>query len=334
MSDVPVAAQATDEYAAEIARLSGDTVPEKVEPTIAEPVEPIAKAVEQDIFDPSTLTGAAKAQWDATQKALETERRRAQDFEERFSRLHGKMSPLQKELDRLKARPNQPRPAVTAPPAKAEPPASRETPLQRWTKHKETYGDEAAAIEELIESVKRDEQGRYQSLEQRYAALEQKLSQITDKELPEKFQLIERIQQERENEFIAKAQGSVLETHPDWNEHIQLEETGGQIKITHVSEAMQAWLDNQPDRIVEMFGSDDPKECIWVMNQFKRDQAKPEPQVDSSQQTAATELQAKREKNLQSRAVSSTLGTGMARVDPSKMSDADRYALDMQKLTG
>lgn len=321
----------TPDYAADIARLTGDAVPEKVEK--AEVVqEPIATPVVSDIFDPNTLPPSAKAKWEAVQKELEAERRRAQDFEAKYAKIHGQVSPLQRELNRLKS---QPAIARTAPPARAEPPVTKETPLQRWQKHKETYGDEAAAIEELIDSVKRDELGRYQSLEQKYAALEQKLAQITEKELPEKFQLLERIQQERERESLTKAQGTVFEAHPDWNEHIRLEPGDDGPVLKYASEALLAWADTQPEHISDMFMSDDPEECKWVMSLFKRDLKEQTTQVDSDQQkTAATQELQKREKNLQSRAVTSASGTGMARVDPSKLSKEDQYALEMQRLAG
>lgn len=327
MNDVNVAAQATDtpDYAAEIARLSGDAVPDKVENVVPD-TEEVAKVAESDTFDPATLSPTAKAQWDAAQKALETERRRAQDYEERFNRLHGKMGPLQTELNRLKKTTQRP---ANAPPAKAEPnkPVSRET-LQHWVKHAKDYPEEAAAIEELLKDRLRDELGRFQPVPDEIAALRKELAELKEQQL---YPLLEA----RENEVIAKAQNSVLEAHPDWSDNIRIEEEDGKVVITHVSDALQSWLDEQPDRIVAMFGSDDPKECIWVMNQFKRDQVKTEvAQADTSQQTAATQIQQQREKNLQSRAVASSSGNGVARLDPSKMSDAERYDLDMKKLMG
>lgn len=322
MSDVNQVAPA--DYAAEMAQLSGETAPVVEQAVETTPV--VDNAVESDTFDPSTLSPSAKAHWDKQQQAIESERRRAKDFETRYATLHGRVSPLQREVERLKRQQTQaPRPAPAAPA-----PVSKES-LQNWDKYRSELPDEAAAIEQFLKAQLRDELGRFQPIPEDVAALRKELAELREKELSPRFQELDQIREAREQEYVAKVQGEVLGKHADWNDHFQFDfDENNQLRILHESPQMAAWLDTQPKAVIQALMSDEVEECIWAMDLFKASIAV----AEQPNTQAATELQQKREKNLQSRAVTSTAGLGMARQDPSKLPDKDRYELEMKQLLG
>ena len=173
MSDVNQVAPA--DYAAEMAQLSGETAPVVEQAVETTPV--VDNAVESDTFDPSTLSPSAKAHWDKQQQAIESERRRAKDFETRYVTLHGRVSPLQREVERLKRQQTQaPRPAPAAPA-----PVSKDS-LQNWDKYRSELPDEAAAIEQFLKAQLRDELGRFQPIPEDVAALRKELAELREKE--------------------------------------------------------------------------------------------------------------------------------------------------------
>lgn len=292
-------------------------VKEEVKPEGAE----VAKPVESDTFDLTTLPPSVKSKWDALQTELANERRRAQEFEGKYAKIHGQVSPLQRELNRLKMQPA----TAKAAPAKAEQPVTKEN-LAHWMKHAKDYPEEAAAIEELLKDRIRDELGRFQPIPEDIAALRKELAELKEQQL-------QPLLEARENEVIAKAQNSVLEAHSDWMDHIRIEDDNGKVVITHVSEALQNWMDGQPDRIVAMFGSDDPRECIWVMNQFKRDtkpvSAEPAQVTDEKVLNASRELE-NRKKNLA--ALVAPKAEGAPRVDAGNLDEEELFEARMKEL--
>ena len=295
------------------AHFDKEVVPEAA-PSATPAAEPVANVEESDTFDPSTLSPSAKAHWDKQQQAIESERRRAKDFETRYATLHGRVSPLQREVERLKRQQTQaPRPAPAAPA-----PVSKDS-LQNWDKYRSELPDEAAAIEQFLKAQLRDELGRFQPIPEDVAALRKELAELREKELSPRFQELDQIREAREQEYVAKVQGEVLGKHADWNEHFQFDfDENNQLRILHESPQMTAWLDTQPKTVVQALMSDEVDECIWAMDLFKshlKEQAAPVQPVQD-QSTRARNLHAQ---------IGPKVTAGGPRVDNSGVSDADQF---------
>lgn len=290
----------------------------------AEPKQEVAKPVESDTFDPATLSPSAKAQWDAVQKELETERRRAQESEKKYALLHGRVSPLQRELDRLQKQKQIPPRTAQAQPAKPEQPVSKET-LAHWVKHAKDYPEESAAIEEFLRERLRDELGRFQPIPEDIAALRKELADLKEQQLQPLIRA-------REDELTTRAQSTVFEVHPDWNDHIQYKEVDGQVVVSHLSDALANWAEGQPARIVDMFGSSDPEECKWVMSYFKDSlkAANPPAQAPDEKVVQASKELENRKKNLA--ALVAPKAEGAPKVEAGNLDEEELFEARMKEL--
>lgn len=332
MSDTQIVADTNadeaSKYADEMAALSGEKVSSVSEPdtkqsdTQEETIDVVDNVAESDTFDPETLPPSAKARWEQTQNELREAQDRFREADLERKSLKGRVPSLQRQLQQYEAEHKQQRAAAPAPPQiKKDQSAAEYLSSPAWQKHKTDYPEEAAILEEGFANLDRQHQERYAQLEQRLGQFEEQLGPRISAVDQMRAESIER---------VAQAETATLDSaHSDWDQHFSLVPDGDTWAVGKVSKAMEDWLESQPEFMIDALCSTKAADCIWAMDLFK---------AATGQQSGATmqasTVKESRQHNLAKRSTYGSNGTGMARVDPSKMSPADAYAMEMRKLSG
>ncbi len=293
------------------------------EPVKAEASQPAPAAT---AFDAGSLPAEAKAHL----AAMEERARRAEAKANEWSgRVPGLQRQLAETTNRLAALEKgaagksasvsgQPAPAT---PASASAPATVEFDSPEWKAFERDLPEEAKAIKAQMANLA----GR---LEQRIAALDQRLSQDVNPRLG----MVDSILAERDEQEFRAEQRALTEKHPDWLQHIALDPEGNP---TRMSEPFRAWFEDQPGAVRQLLRSGQAKDAIWLMTRFKQDTQIAAPAVAQPAPPASSATEdpdrSRRRENLLRGVPPSVNSPGVARVDPATLSTSERFDYEMRE---
>ena len=285
----------------------------KPEPEVTQPETPpeAVATPEEESFDPSKLTGAARRAWDDTQEALR------QADQERKS-LRNRVPYLQRELEKYR-KPAQPQAQRTEAPSVAE----QRTRSPRWQKYAAEYPDEAAALDEELSA--RDKENaelreKVSRLEKAYEETQPRLSALDD------------LRAAHEQQQVQAEVASLNQAHPDWPQHVRFNTDG---ELTHASEPMWDWWQQAPEEVQDMLRSSSAAKSAYAYGLFKsylREQHSAQVSHESQAKVAEAERVAQARKAALANQVPPSVSTpGVARIDPSTIPSADAFDLDIER---
>lgn len=301
----------------------------------AAPAEPAPKAVEAEAsqpapaapaFDAGSLPAEAKAYLAAAEERARRAEAKANEWSGRVPGLQRQLAETTKRLAALEngaagiaaSATGKPAPAA---PASAGAPATVEFDSPEWKAFERDLPEEAKAIKAQMASLA----GR---LEQRIAALDQRLSQDVNPRLG----MVDSILAERDEQEFRAEQRALTEKHPDWLQHIALDPEGNP---TRMSEPFRAWFEEQPDVVRQLLRSGQAKDAIWLMTRFKQDTQIAAPAVAQPAPPASPVTEdpdrSRRRENLLRGVTPSVNSPGVARVDPATLSASERFDYEMRE---